>query len=641
MQMALTRKQVTMVGVLIFGTFIAVLDQTLMTPAMATIMREMRIGTTTVQWLTTGFMLVNAVMIPVTAYLIERFTTRALYMGALGIFALGSLIAGWGPNFGVLFAGRMIQAAGAGVMMPLVMTVLMLTFPSDKRGSAMGIFSVVIAFAPAVGPSIAGFVIDHAGWHAMLYIVTALSVLAIAAAALFLVNVGEQNKDAKLDKPSVILSSLGLGGLLYGCSTIGSEGLNAPDAAIALAGAALVALFVRRQLKLDKPMLEVRVLANKRFLTSVIIAMLVQATLIAGGMLMPIYLQSYRAFSATTSGLVILPGALLMGALGPWAGRMFDKHGPRTLVLTGTALLTISSAGFFLLRDDTPLALIVAIYTVRMGAIAFVNMPTTTWGMNALDNKLISHGTSVNNTLRMVAGSLGTAVLVSVSSAVSAANADSMDAADAGIAGVDAAFGVAALMCAVVFALVFIFVRDGKGDAASNDPDGARRNVLEGIMKRDAYTLPDTASVADAMRLFVDRAVSAVPVVDAQGKPVGFISDGDVLRFLAKGTGSGVAMNPVSLIALFDPTAPDFKARCAELARMPVTDIAESSVVGVDIHADLTEVCRVLGENHLKKVAVMDDGVLAGIINRSDITRYAMETYLSGGVSAGPRAARA
>ena len=477
--MVLTRKQIAMMGVLIFGTFIAVLDQTLMTPAMASIMREMQVGTTTVQWLTTGFMLVNAVMIPVTAFLIERFATRELYMGALGIFAAGSLIAGWGPSFGVLFAGRMIQAAGAGVMMPLVMTVLMLTFPADKRGTAMGIFSVVIAFAPAVGPSLAGIVIDHAGWHAMLYIVTALSVAAIAAAYAFLTNVGERNRTAKLDKPSVILSTLGLGSLLYGCSTIGSEGLNATDAAVTLAGVALTALFARRQLMLDKPMLQIRVLGNRRFLTSVVIAMLVQAALIVGGMLMPIYLQAYRGFSATTAGLVILPGALLMGALGPWAGRMFDRHGPRTLVLTGTSLLTVASVGFFFLRNHTPLPLIVAVYTVRMGAIALVNMPTTTWGMNALDNALISHGTSVNNTLRMVAGSLGTAVLVSASSFVTQLRAGSMSPSDAGIAGVDAAFGIAAVMCAVVFALVLAFVHNGtaagagarEGDAADGTRD--------------------------------------------------------------------------------------------------------------------------------------------------------------------------
>lgn len=627
--MGLTRKQVEMVCVLIFGTFIAVLDQTLMTPAMASIMKEMQVGTTTVQWLTTGFTMVNAIMIPVTAFLIERFSTRALYMGALGVFAAGSLIAGWGPSFGILLAGRMIQASGAGIVMPLVMTVLMLTFPSDKRGSAMGIFSLVIAFAPAVGPSLAGLVIDHAGWHAMLYIVTVLSTLAIILAFFFLTNVGEQNRAAKLDKPSVIMSSLGLIGLLYGCSTIGSEGVNPLDLVITVAGVLVVALFVHRQLRLEKPMLELRVFTSRKFLTSAVIAMLVQATLFAGGMLMPIYLQTYRGFSATVSGLVILPGALLMGALGPWAGRVFDKNGPRRLVLTGTAALTFSSLGFFMLHDNTPIALIVVLYTIRMGSIALVNMPTTTWGMNALDNKLISHGTSVNNTLRMVAGSLGTAVLVSVSSAVSSTNVGSMSAADAGITGINAAFGVAAAMCAAVFVLVLLFVKDKPGDAAGADPDNARRTVLESIMKREVYTLPDTATVTDAMQLFVDHGVSAVPVVNAEGIPVGFVSDGDILRFLSKGTGVGIAMNPTSLITLIDPTIPDFGARCEELAAMHVADIAEPSVVSVDVHADLPEVCRVLGENHLKKVPVLDGGKLVGVINRSDITHYAMETYLA------------
>ena len=390
---------------MIFGTFVTVLNQTLVTPALPSIMTEMNVDAATAQWLTTGFTLVNAIMIPITAYLIDRYSTRNLFTVSMLIFTVGSALSGWGPNFPVLLAGRLLQAAGAGILMPMVMTVLMLTFPPERRGSAMGLFGIVIAFAPAIGPSAAGFVIDVYNWHVLFWIVVALSAAGIICAWFALKSAPKnESKNLPLDKPSVALSTIGFGGRLYGFSTIGSNGLNIADAAITLVGAIVVALFFRRQLKMDRPMLEVRVLANRKFLVGTIIGMLVQGALLAAGILMPIYLQSYLGYSATISGLVILPGAIVMGAMGPIAGRLFDKHGPRVLSLIGTSALTLSTLAFAFLGDSTGLIYLTILYTVRMFSLSLVNMPITTWAMNALDNSLMNHGTSVNNTLRQVAG---------------------------------------------------------------------------------------------------------------------------------------------------------------------------------------------------------------------------------------------
>ncbi len=624
--MKLTSKQIAMLVVLIFGTFIAVLNQTVVTPALPSIMAEMSVDASTAQWLTTGFTLVNAIMIPITAYLIDRFSTRKLFTASMGVFAVGSLLAGWGPNFPLLLVGRLLQAGGAGILMPMVQTVLMLTFPPERRGSAMGIFGLVIAFAPAVGPSVAGLVIDTYNWHLLFYAITILSVIVLVAGLGLLERTEGRNSAATLDKLSVVLSTLGFGLMLYGLSTIGSEGVNPLDLALTVAGVVVTVLFFVRQLRLDTPMLNVRVLGNRKFLVGTVIGMLAQAALLASGVLMPIYLQTYMGFSATVSGLVILPGAIVMGVMGIFVGRLFDKRGPRMLSIVGLGLLTVSTLAFAFLTDSTGVAYITVLYTVRMFSLSLVNMPIMTWAMNALDNSLMNHGTSVNNTLRQVAGSLGTAILVSVSTAASTSASATMDATHAGIHGINMAFAVGTALCAVGLVLAVLLVRDKPGDAAKADPTGERRSLLEPIMKRDVYTLPDTATVYDAVQMLVEKGISAAPVVNSEGKAVGFVSDGDVARFLAKR--NETYTDPVTLIMLTGSNDQSFGDRLEQLMQMKVTSIGTHHVISVDIHSDLPEVCRVLGENHLKKVAVTDNGQLVGVINRSDITRYSMVKYL-------------
>ncbi|WP_080799357.1 MDR family MFS transporter [Arabiibacter massiliensis] len=628
--MGLSRKQVIMLAVLVFGTFVTVLNQTVVAPALPSVMAEMSVDASTAQWLTTGFTLVNAIMIPITAFLTDRFTTKRLFLVSMVVFTAGSALAGWGPSFPVLLLGRLVQAAGAGILMPLVMTVLMWTFPVEKRGTAMGLFGIVIAFGPAIGPTVAGVIIDRYTWHDMFYIITALSVLVVLIGAFVLERGGDTNKDVTLDVPSVILSSLGFGGLLYGLSTIGSFGLRADAIAGTLVGVVALVFFFRRQLRMEKPMLQVRVLTNRKFLISTIIGMLVQGALLAAGILVPIYLQSLMGYSATVSGLVLLPGAIVMGAMGPVAGRLFDKHGPRLLALIGMGVLTLTTFCFAFLGTETGLITLTVLYTVRLFSLSLVNMPITTWGMNALDNELVNHGTSVNNTFRQVAGSLGTAIIVSASTIVTNANSGVMTPTQASILGIDAAFALAGVLCLIGFVMVVALVKNRPGETAAKDPDNARRTVLESIMKRDVFTLPENATVAEAMKLLVDKHISAAPLVNAEGKAVGFVSDGDIMRYLSKR--STMMMDPIVMIMQTvdaDVDNKDFARKLDELMSMPARSLGAKGIIGVDVHADLPEVCRVLGENHLKKVPVLDEGQIVGVINRSDITHYSMEKYLA------------
>ena len=625
----LTRKQIIMLIVLVFGTFVTVLNQTVVAPALPSIMSEMSVDAAVAQWLTTGFTLVNAIMVPITAFLTDRFTTRRLFLASMVLFTAGTALAAWGPNFPVLLAGRLVQAAGAGILMPLVMTVLMWTFPIDRRGTAMGVFGIVIAFAPAAGPTVAGIIIDQANWHVMFWIIAVLCAAVIVFAAFALERGGETNKDVKLDVISVALSTLGFGGLLYGLSAIGSYGVTADSAGGVIIGVIALAFFFRRQLRMEQPMLQVRVLTNRRFLIATIIVMLVQGALLAGGILIPILLQSYMGFSATTSGLVLLPGAIVMGAMGPVAGRLFDKHGPRVLAIIGTGVLALTTATFMFMGPGMGLITLTVIYTVRLFSLSLVNMPISTWGMNALPDKLMNHGTSVQNTFRQVAGSLGTAVIVSASTVATNMVSGSTDAVTAGVFGIHTAFAVATALCVLGFVLTVALVRNKPGDEAAADEDNAHRSLIERIMKRDVYTLPGNATVLEAMQLLVNNHISAAPLVDADGKPTGFISDGDIMRYLSKR--GQMIMDPVVMIVQTVDAYSDHKDyahKLEHLMGMKASDIGAKGIIGVSVHADLPEVCRVLGENHLKKVPVLEDGVIVGVINRSDITHFSMEKYL-------------
>mgnify|MGYP000760404975 FL=1 len=394
-------------------------------------------------------------------------------------------------------------------------------------------------------------------------------------------------------------------------------------------GVIALAFFLRRQLRMEQPMLQVRVLTNRRFLIATIIVMLVQGALLAGGILIPILLQSYMGFSATTSGLVLLPGAIVMGAMGPVAGRLFDKHGPRVLAIIGTGVLALTTATFMFMGPGMGLITLTVIYTVRLFSLSLVNMPISTWGMNALPDKLMNHGTSVQNTFRQVAGSLGTAVIVSASTVATNMVSGSTDAVTAGVFGIHAAFAVATALCVLGFVLTVALVRNKPGDEAAADEDNAHRSLIERIMKRDVYTLPENATVLEAMQLLVNNHISAAPLVDAAGKPTGFISDGDIMRYLSKR--GQMIMDPVVMIVQTVDAYSDHKDyahKLEHLMGMKASDIGAKGIIGVSVHADLPEVCRVLGENHLKKVPVLEDGVIVGVINRSDITHFSMEKYL-------------
>lgn len=329
------------------------------------------------------------------------------------------------------------------------------------------------------------------------------------------------------------------------------------------------------------------------------------------------------------SGLVILPGAVLMGILNPVAGRLFDKHGPRVLSLVGMTLLTASTFVFATLSDSAGLVFLATLYAARMFSLVLVNMPITTWAMNALDDSVINHDTSVNNTFRQVAGSLGTAILVSVYTLVSAAlsGGAGMDAVHASITGINVSFAVSGVLCLVGLVLTIAFVKDKPDEVrAVSERQEKNRTVLESIMQRDVYAIDSHATVLDAMKLLVEKGISAAPVVNSKGEPKGFISDGDIMRHLSKR--SEVYTDPILFIMWGHRDDTELDEKLDRLMQMEVKDIVARGIIGVDVHDDLSTVCRVLGDNHLRKAPVLDNGIVVGVVNRSDLTQYSMRSYL-------------
>ncbi|WP_210137567.1 MDR family MFS transporter [Staphylococcus sp. GDH8C109P] len=451
-------KRIPLFIVLLSGAFITILNQTLLGTALPPIMKDLQVSESTVQWLQSIFMLVNGIMIPVTAFLIERFTSRQLFLTAMSIFAAGTLLCAVGIDFSMLLIGRVLQAAGAGIMMPLMQTILFLTFPKEKRGTAMGLFGLVIAFAPAIGPTLSGILVEHLSWRSVFYVVFPIAIIIIIASIFLLKNVTETTHP-KLDIASVILSTLGFGGLLYSFSSVGEAGWTSVQfIAPLVVGIVSLVIFIRRQLNLKEPMLEFRVFNYSIYTLGTVLSMFVFGVLIATNIILPLYMQNMLQYSALKSGLVLLPGAIIMGMMNPITGYLFDKFGGKWLARIGLFVLVVSTLPFTMLTEHTTFTYLATSNALRMVSIAMVMMPMTTLAINQLPNDLIAHGTAMNNTFRQMAGAIGTAVFITIMS-VSAIPQDGITGI---IHGVNVTFIIATVISAIGLLLSFKLSDDSK-----------------------------------------------------------------------------------------------------------------------------------------------------------------------------------
>lgn len=399
---------------LLFGMFIAILNQTLLNVALPKINTEFNISASTGQWLMTGFMLVNGILIPITAYLFNKYSYRKLFLVALVLFTIGSLICAISMNFPIMMVGRVLQAIGAGVLMPLGSIVIITIYPPEKRGAAMGTMGIAMILAPAIGPTLSGYIVQNYHWNVMFYGMFIIGIIAILVGFVWF-KLYQYTTNPKADIPGIIFSTIGFGALLYGFSEAGNKGWGSVEIETMFAiGIIFIILFVIRELRMKSPMLNLEVLKFPTFTLTTIINMVVMLSLYGGMILLPIYLQNLRGFSALDSGLLLLPGSLIMGLLGPFAGKLLDTIGLKPLAIFGIAVMTYATWELTKLNMNTPYMTIMGIYVLRSFGMAFIMMPMVTAAINALPGRLASHGNAFLNTMRQLAGSIGTAILVTV-----------------------------------------------------------------------------------------------------------------------------------------------------------------------------------------------------------------------------------
>jgi DHA2 family lincomycin resistance protein-like MFS transporter len=460
------------INLLLVATFVVILNETLMAVALPRLMHDLNVPASAVQWLTTAFLLTVSVVIPITGFLLQRLNTRPVFVLAMSLFSLGTLIASFAANLEMLIVARIVQATGTAIMMPLLMTTVMTLAPPESRGKTMGFISTVISVAPAIGPTISGIILNYLSWRWMF-----LLILPIALGALLLGWRRIQNvttpHHAAIDAISVVLSGFAFGGIVYGLSNIGVAAApgTVPAGIYCAVGAVFLVLFIVRQISLQAkgfPLLDLRTFQSRNFTASVLLMAIMMMALFGTIILLPIYLQNVLGLTTLQTGLLLLPGGLLMGLLGPHVGRLYDKGGPTRLMVPGVIVVSAVLWAMTLLSPTTWVGNILAGHVVMSIAFAFLFTPLFTVSLSSVKPNLYSHGSAVLGTVQQVAGAAGVALFVALmsarSSALSASGLSSVDALSGGIRG--------GFLCGAIISLLGVvcvfFVRKPAGPPAAS-----------------------------------------------------------------------------------------------------------------------------------------------------------------------------
>ena len=451
------------ISLLLVSAFIVILNETIMGVALPHLMTDLSITATAAQWLTTAFMLTMAVVIPITGFLLQRFHTRPVFMAAMSLFSIGTFIAAIAPGFEVLIVGRVVQATGTAIMMPLLMTTVMTLVAPAARGKTMGNISIVISVAPAIGPTISGLILSVLDWRWMFILVLPIALGGLFLGAARIQNVTVPSK-APLDVVSVVLSAFGFGGLVYGLSNLGEHATGSAAAGLVPLGIGLVAiaLFIWRQVSLqrsDRALLDLRTFTSRTFTFSIVMLAISMMALFGTLILLPIYMQNVLGLQALETGLLLLPGGLTMGLLAPFVGRFYDRFGPTVLLVPGSII--VSGAFWFMtmLSADTPFWWVLVAHVALSFGLAFLFTPLFTSALGSLRPKLYSHGSAVVGTVQQLAGAAGTALFVMVmsSQAASLMNTGVSEVA-ATAAGIQSAFMYGAIISLFAIPVAF-FIR--------------------------------------------------------------------------------------------------------------------------------------------------------------------------------------
>lgn len=480
----LTHVAFVSIAILTFITFVGNFTQLQLSAALPTIVSDFGISVTTGQWLTSVFQLVMGVMVPLTAYLTRRFSTRQIVIASMVVFTIGSLFAWLGSSFVLVLIGRLLEAVGTGVMWPVLQITVFSIYPLSRRGMAMGTVGMAMSVAPAIGPTLGGVQTDLNGWRSIFLTLTVIGVISLFLAIFGLRNFGTRDASAKADFFSVGLSIFGFGGLMFGFTNIESYPFTHPMVWLAmLIGVVGIVWFVLRQIhgarrqsadpSKQPPLLNLSVLKNKSFTVGTVTAALSFFAFSSIMVIMPLYIQDCRGYSATISGLVMLPGAFGQCIAQFFGGKALDRFGARPVALIGSITLLFGTIMMSLISMTSWIWWVSIWQFVRQIGMGFVLMPITTWSLNCLEPEEVSAGSAVTNTVRQIAGAIGAPVLVILMETFTSlrwaaiGGAKKMYAA-ANVFGIQWALRVSAAICFVMVVMVFFGVR-GNGAGSTRD----------------------------------------------------------------------------------------------------------------------------------------------------------------------------
>ena len=629
---------------LYLGGFTGMYSETALNIALPQLSAAFGVELSLVQWLVVGYMLAIGIVLPFSSLLMKWFSARKITLFALGAFLVGALISGFSSTFAVCLTGRIIQGVGTGLVLPLMFAMVMEVIPPHKIGAAMGINALVIMSASAVGPTIAGILIGALSWNWVFFSFAVVLVVGICFTVKYLVNPYELTKPA-IDAVSVITSVLGFGGIVLGVGMASLFGWGSVPVIAALAiGVMALVVYARRQLSMETPVIDLRVFKEPGFRTGALCVMLNFGITLSAMYVLPQFYQNSMLLAVSLTGIVMLPGGIVNAFMSMISGRIYDKVGARIPALAGFAISIVGCALLIMADSTAPLAYVMVCHVLLMIGVPLAMSPCQTHALASLPHKLSTDGSTMINTMQQVMGAIATALatyLVATGSSMSGLS----DSAASFATGSHWGFAFALIMAAIAFVLALQFKKRGAAGAAAGMPaegkaaakgaaDGASApeaagaaagaaNPLASLMKTDVFVLSEDDSALDALRLFAAEGISGAPVINGEGKLTGFISDGDIIGALAHQTPTFNSFYSYTT----DSDDAAFEEKSKLLASMPVSRIATTHVLTVNVSDDMRDVCEKLATNHLKKAPVMDGDRMVGIINRSDITRYTVGLY--------------
>lgn len=624
-----------MIAVAAAAAFLATFNETFLNVALAPIMADLGIGVATAQWLATGYMLTAAVFVPISAFFYRRFPTRALFTAVIGLMLVGSIMGALAPTFSILLIGRLLQAIGTGLLIPIGMHITVAASPREKLGLYMGIMGAMTTLGPSVSILVSGAMLEVTTWRTLMWLFAALCAIVMIAGALVLRTLITLGRP-RLDLASVALIAVGLVGLLYGVSTAFSGALAAAVVSMVI-GAIAIALFARRQQRAADPLLNLSPFASPRFTLGVLMVMVALTIVFAMNIVIPIFLQSAQGQSSLDAALTVAPAILLSAVVAPLAGRAFDRSGIRRLAAPGFLIIGTFALLVAWAVGGSSLLLIAALYVPLIAGTALVVGPVQTFALAQLSREQSPHGVTVFGTGFQIAGCVGTALATGVYDAVTAARAGSgIAASDAAVTGFRAVGALVAIIAIAGVVMAVAAVRSAARAAStaaeiSAADGGTATGALASLIARDVFTLSPEQTVLEALQMFAARGISGAPIADQQGRLVGFLSDGDVMRYLAaehslaRGMFAVAASAGTSVGATEDD---ELAVAMRDLMQLPVMRLGERRVVTIPADASMTEAVAALADAHLKKVPVVDGERMVGIVSRSAINRSAVASYL-------------